>query len=223
MTILKNNLNIVETQNGSVETQDFASLQQHQHQQHQYKNKYRIPSARLQGYDYGRNGAYFVTICTKNRENFFGHIENEEMKLSNVGEIAHDCWRQISDHFPFVVLGEWVVMPNHLHGIVMIEKMDDCRVETQNGSVETQDFASLQLKQSTENKFGPQSQNLASIIRGFKIGVTKFARQHTRIYHIWQPRFHDHIIRNENELSGISEYIRHNPLNWERDENFNQP
>ena len=103
------------------------------------------------------------------------------MRLSKIGEIASDCWQQIPKHFPFAGLGEWVVMPNHVHGIIFINKTDALTVETQN-------FASLQQRQSN-NTFGPQSQNLASIIRGFKIGVTKDARQHTNIFDVWQQRF----------------------------------
>ncbi len=165
-----------------------------------FKNRYRIKSARLKGYDYSSNGAYFITICTKNREPFFGEIIDGEMKLSEMGKIANDCWEQIPQHFPFVQLGEFVIMPNHVHGIVIIDKNNDTIAETQN-------FASL----NNGNKFGTQSQNLASIIRGFKIGVTKYARNNTDIFDIWQPRFHDHIIRNEKEFERITEYIINNP------------
>lgn len=169
-----------------------------------FRNKYRISSARLKGYDYSQDGAYFVTICTKNRECHFGYIKNGQMQLSEIGKIACECWLQIPDHFPFVVLGEWVVMPNHVHGVVIIDKKYD-----------------IPSSQPYQNKFAPQSKNLASIIRGFKIGVTKNAHV---IYpnFSWQPRFHDHIIRDKNELSHISEYIINNPKNWEQDENFKQ-
>ncbi|MDL2312781.1 transposase, partial [Bacteroidales bacterium OttesenSCG-928-B11] len=82
-----------------------------------YKDKYRIPSARASWWDYGQNGAYFVTICTHNRKHFFGKIENGKMILSKIGEIAHQYWSEIPAHFPFAYLGEFVVMPNHVHGI----------------------------------------------------------------------------------------------------------
>src|SRR3989344_6792636 len=149
-----------------------------------FKNKYSIASTRLQGYDYASAGLYFVTICIKDRECLFGDVINEKMRLSNIGIMAEKFWLEIPDHFPFVSLEEFVVMPNHLHGIIEI-------VETQNlaslrtGSIEfashsnpetypnsetnanpeTQNFASLR-----GNKFGPQSKNLASIVRGFKVG-----------------------------------------------------
>ena len=171
-----------------------------------FQNKYRIASARLQHYDYGQNGAYFVTICSKNKQCFFGEIIDGQMQYSAMGNIARDCWIAIPEHFEFVVLGEWVVMPNHVHGVIVIDKNDD-------DTVETQYIASLQHK----NKFGPQSKNLASIIRGFKIGVTKYARQNTNIFNVWQSRFYDHIIRNEKSHQKINEYIINNPLNWQID------
>ena len=87
-----------------------------------YKNKYRIPSARLQHWDYGWNAAYFVTICTHNRQCFFGEISNGKMELSEMGKTATIYWMEIPDHFPFVNLGAFVVMPNHIHGIVVIDR-----------------------------------------------------------------------------------------------------
>ncbi len=129
-------------------------------------------------------------------------------------------------------------MPNHVHGIIRIDKPV---VETQNiasqstnqpesietqhfasqstnqpESIETQHFASLPNPQLNENKFGPQSKNLASIVRGFKIGVTKFAKS-KHIKFAWQPRFHDHIIRNEKSYQNIANYIENNPKNWVED------
>ena len=206
-------------------------------QPEKFKNKYRIQSARLPSYDYASNGAYFITICTKNREHFLGEIKNENMQYSEIGKIACDCWQQIPDHFSFVKLGEWVVMPNHVHGVIFIGKNDPAvrpvdTVETQDlasqnntasqnnvktQDMQTQDLASLQ---KPKNKFGPPSKNLASITRGFKIGVTKYARTNTDIFDVWQPRFYDRIIRNENELHRISQYIISNPQNWENDDYF---
>jgi putative transposase len=97
-----------------------------------YRNKYRIPSARAPWWDYGRNAAYFVTICTKDKEHYFGEVKNGEMRLSEIGQIAHDRWQAICDHFPFVRLQEWVVMPNHVHGIIVIDRygVDSPPVET---------------------------------------------------------------------------------------------
>jgi REP element-mobilizing transposase RayT len=85
-----------------------------------YRGKYRIPSSRLKNYDYGKNGAYFVTIVTKNRQNFFGEIQNGKMVLSEMGKMAKKYWYEIPRHFPFVRLDAFVVMPNHIHGILWI-------------------------------------------------------------------------------------------------------
>ncbi len=156
-------------------------------------------SPRLQGYDYGLNGAYFVTINIKDRSPHFGSIRNEMMGLSFLGCWVWSCWYEIPFHFPFVFLDEFVVMPDHVHGIIFINRLG------------TQDFGSLTGQY--KNKFGPQSKNLSSIIRGFKIGVTKYARRHGLDF-CWQARFHDHIIRNGTELNRIRQYIRDNPKNY---------
>ena len=131
-----------------------------------FLQKYRIPSSRLQNYDYSQNGYYFITICTKDREHYFGQITDGKIQPSEIGKMAQKFWLEIPNHFPFVILDEFIVMPNHVHGILVIEKNNnDVRVETQN-------LASLQIP--PQNKFGPQSKNLASIIRGYKIGVKKY-------------------------------------------------
>jgi REP element-mobilizing transposase RayT len=87
-----------------------------------FKNRYRIPSARLSSWDYSSNGAYFITICTRNREHFFGEIIDAKMNLSEIGVFANTCWINIQNHFPHFYLDEYIVMPNHVHGIVIIEK-----------------------------------------------------------------------------------------------------
>jgi|CXWL01.1.fsa_nt_gi REP element-mobilizing transposase RayT len=166
-----------------------------------FKSKYRVDSARLKDWDYSSDGSYFVTICTKNREHFFGEIEHGEMRLSEIGKSAQQCWNKIPQHFPFVILDEFVVMPNHVHGILLIEKPNPVPQKPIHG-----------------NTFGPQSKNLASIIRGYKIGVTKFANQ-KQISFGWQPRYHDRVIRNESELNRIRKYIANNPYAWKIDRN----
>jgi REP element-mobilizing transposase RayT len=160
---------------------------------------------------------YFVTICTAHRECYFGNITGGKIELSEIGEIVYRYWTEIPNHFPFVELGEFVIMPNHVHGIIIIDKPND---GYGNATVETQNFASLQTSQSSvhnyTNTFGPQSQNLASIIRGYKTGVKKYATLN-RIDFAWQSRFHDHIIRSDESFQRISEYIRNNPSNWAND------
>ena len=180
-----------------------------------FKNKYRVDTTRLRFWDYGWNGAYFVTICTKNREHYFGEIKNGQMHLSEIGRIAHKYWAEIPEHFPFVILDEFVIMPNHVHGIIIIDKMM--------GMVEAQHIAPLPQPRPTtnqpdapKNKFGPQSQNLPSIIRGYKSAVKKYATING-IDFAWQPRYYDHIIRNDKSFYRIAEYIRNNPMNWVED------
>ncbi len=211
-----------------------------------FQNKYRIPSARASFWDYGSNAAYFVTICTHNRKWHFGQVVDGEMALSEIGRIAYNCWMEIPEHFPFVKLDAFVVMPNHVHGVIIIDKPLNGPVQTQNiapvgfvetqyfapadgsrqylapADVQTQYFASLPPPPSPPpplNQFGPQSQNLASIIRGFKIGVTKNARLIIPEF-AWQPRYHDHIIRDDGAYQRISEYILNNPLKWNEDKFF---
>jgi putative transposase len=182
-----------------------------------FKGKYRIESNRLKGWDYSSNAMYFITICTHDRFHFFGEIENHKMVLSEMGEMAQKYWLEIPDHFPFVKLDAFVVMPNHVHGIIEIAKNNDGR------NVETQYFASLrptiEPPLPSKNKFGPQSKNLASIIRGYKSAVTTYARK-MNIDFAWQSNYHDHIIRDDKSYHNIANYIINNPKHW-KEETFN--
>ena len=170
-----------------------------------FKNKYRIQTARAAWHDY-KGGSYFVTICTKNREPYFGHIVDGQMTYTDLGISANDCLQAIPSHFPDAEIPVWIVMPNHIHAIIII----NARVAI----VETQNFASLQGE--TLQKFGPQSRNLASIVRGVKIGVTKYANENNLSF-AWQSRFHDHIIRNQYEMKRIADYINNNVVQWNND------
>lgn len=163
-----------------------------------FNNKYRISTARLNNWDYGWNASYFVTICTHNRECYFGNSLNGKMELSEIGKLAEKYWLEIPQHFPFVKLGAFVVMPNHVHGIIIIDRQPS-KIKMQ------------------ANKFGPQSRNLASIIRGYKIGVTLNARKIDADF-AWQKRYYDHIIRDDNSYNKIIEYIIENPIQWVEDE-----
>jgi REP element-mobilizing transposase RayT len=136
-----------------------------------------------------------------------GKIVSGKMRLSGLGKAAGRCWQEIPSHFPFVKLDEFIIMPNHIHGIIVIDK-----------DVGTQNFAFLQNQENRANSFGPQKENLSSIIRGFKIGVTKYAKEN-HIQFVWQPRFYDRIVRNEKELEDIRQYIVDNPLKWDLDRN----
>ncbi|MBN2103028.1 hypothetical protein JW835_03205 [bacterium] len=174
--------------------------------------KYCRRSIRLKGYDYSQDGYYFVTICTYSRLPLFGRIQDDSVVLNDGGKIVDVCWRAIPEHYPNVVLDEYVIMPNHVHGILIINN----HVGVQNVGV--QDFEPLQnthLKMNRYQHIIPKS--IGSIIRGFKIGVTKSLRQQIKIKHVRQRNFYEHIIRNDDELNKIREYINYNPLKWELD------
>ena len=173
-----------------------------------YQNKYRIPSARLQGYDYGSNGMYYVTICTKNREHYFGEIVTTvetgncpSLQPTIIGNIANQYWTEIPKHYPFVELDEFVIMPNHIHGILFFNKPD--------------------YNEWKPNQFGVQSKNLGAVIRGFKSTTKRYANDN-KIEFEWQARFHDHIIRDEQSLHNIRQYIVDNQSKWADDE-YNKP
>lgn len=189
-----------------------------------FKNKYRNSSHRLKNWDYGSPGMYFVTIYTKNQISYFGEIvtftnenipvdcyvasqnlatlhrnqENNEPHLDPtiIGNIAQQYWTEIPHHFAFVDLDEFQIMPNHLHGILMIDNPDHNGWE--------------------HNQFGPQSKNSGSIIRGYKAGVKEFATTN-KIEFWWQAKYYDRIIRTEQDLNTVREYIRNNPMNWQFD------
>lgn len=174
-----------------------------------FAGKYRIPSARAAWWDYAADATYFVTICTDEKRHFFGRVENMEMQHSEIGRTAFQYWQDIPQHFPFVSLDVFVIMPNHVHGIIVIDKNKhvDCIENVQ--------------PQTTINKFGPQSQNLGSIIRGFKSAVKTFATTNA-IPFAWQARFHDHIIRDEAEYRRIVDYICNNPARWADDKFYTE-
>jgi REP element-mobilizing transposase RayT len=180
-----------------------------------FKNKYRIPSARLQWWDYGANGAYFITICTKDRQHYFGEIvdipttnnQTEQiMQLNELGQLAEKYWMEIPIHFPFIELGNFVVMPNHTHGILIIDKPVQtlqCNVSTIN-------------KNEQMAKISPKSGSISTIIRSYKSVVSKNARLINEDF-AWQSRFHDHIIRDAQSFERIQNYIANNPGNWVKD------
>lgn len=197
-----------------------------------FNNRYRIPSARLQSWNYANSGLYFVTICTKSHEHYFGEIIDGEMQLSEIGKIVESEWIKTFEMRPDMNLemDEYVVMPNHFHAIIIIGEnrynthcgnaMPCTDTMPNNGAMSCRDAmhcVSTTPAQTKTNKFGPQSKNLSSVIRGFKIGVTTNARKIDPNFE-WQPRFYDHIIRNSKSLEKIQHYIFNNPLKWKDDE-----
>jgi putative transposase len=207
-----------------------------------FKNKYRIESARMQNWDYGWSSSYFITICTANREYFFGDVLNGKMILSEIGKLVESEWLKTIDLRPDMnlELDEYMVMPNHFHAIIFIGKNEyNSKIKNDNnnvrdtmhcvsttnpmhcvsttdpmhcGSTEKQSNKNPQPK----NQFGPQSKNLASIIRGFKSAVTINARKINPDF-AWQSKFHDHVVRDYPSLQRIRKYIINNPKNWKED------
>lgn len=185
-----------------------------------YKNKYRIPSARLKGWDYRNAGAYFITICTKNRQYFFGECKDEKMKLSTAGAIAQGFWFEIPKHYPQVQLGEFVVMPNHLHGILILSEMD------QNDDTTAEDPGKPMTETGEPNRdffrgISPKPGSVSRIIGQYKgVCKTHINMAFPDMNFDWQGRFHDHIIRNEQSFFKISDYIIENPKRWKEDKFF---
>ena len=210
-----------------------------------YRNKYRSQSARRKDWDYGAPGYYYVTICAKDRENYFGEVvmcdcpgehhtyatraapwagicagnagthnhaslqptappaqasavQAEDsghavIRLTAIGEIARQNWIDIPTHFPFVAVDEFIVMPNHLHGILYFRKPG--------------------YRRHVPNSFGPQSANRGSVIRNFK-GATKSCATANKIEFAWQSRFHDEVVTSGKGLDRIRAYIPNNPARW---------
>lgn len=184
-----------------------------------WQGKYRVSSARLQNADYRANGAYFITICTNNQAHFFGVCHEGKMKLSTIGAIVQGFWYEIPKHFVFVSLGEFVVMPNHVHGILILDYPENA-----SNPLET---LHCNLSTAPKNEFfstiSPDAGSVSTIVRSYKSVCSKhihltFPEQNFS----WQPRFYDHVIRDEHALIEISNYILNNPLSWENDK-FNPP
>ncbi|MBB6218761.1 REP element-mobilizing transposase RayT [Anaerosolibacter carboniphilus] len=154
-------------------------------------------SIRLKDYDYGQAGYYFVTVCTVNRNSLFGKIVGVDdpvhpplMQKNQIGEIVFECWNRINRIYPNVVTDEFCLMPNHIHGIVLISEM-----------------------------VGQGRPTLQKIMQGFKSVTTRMCFKYG-YRNIWQKSYYEHVIRNEQELNEIREYIINNPIKWREDKYF---
>ncbi|MEW6262355.1 MAG: transposase [Thermodesulfobacteriota bacterium] len=158
-------------------------------------------SLRLGGYDYAQPGAYFVTVCTQDRHCLFGEIEDGEMRLNKVGQIVRDEWIQTGRLRPSVELDVFVVMPNHFHGILLL----------------TVDGRGTARRAPTPEQFGkPVIGSLPTIIRSFKSATTKRINEcrNTPGLSVWQRNYYEHVIREEDSLNRIRQYIQDNPARW---------
>ena len=179
-------------------------------------DKHHRRSIRLKGHDYTQPGAYFVTICTRDRESLFGHVVNGEMRLNEAGEIARRCWGDIPSHFPHAALDAFVIMPNHVHGIVLVG-------------------AQFIAPDPRDGPIG-RVPVLGDIVRAYKATATRLVRRrddgatnlgamdkgvmnHAPTGFGWQRGYYEHIVRTEGELMSIREYVMGNPARWDEDEN----
>ena len=181
---------------------------------------YHRRSIRLKGYDYSQEGLYFVTICCHNRECLFGKIVDGEMILKDAGKIADDCWQEIPKHFPNAILHEYVVKPNHILGIVQFVGANQYSPNDNSPKIDDNDDM-IRAKDFSPLRRCSPSKTIGSIVRGYKIGVTKWMRQNTDVYDVWQRNYYEHIIRNEQSLKYIIAYIVDNPNKWNVDKYFN--
>ena len=175
--------------------------------QHQRK------SIRLKNYDYSSFGYYFITICTHNRELLFGDIVNGKMILNNLGKIVNKFWLEIPEHYSGVELDEFIIMPNHIHGIIVINP-NLCFV----GAIHE---LPLQNNKNDEYKINRRQMLLPKIIGWFKMNSAKQINILSNLIgnSIWQRNYFEHIIRNEKSLNKIREYIYYNPVQWFSDRN----
>ena len=225
-----------------------------------YKDKYRIPSARAAWHDYD-GGSYFITICTKYREHDFGEIEDGKMLLSEIGTHTQKCIEEITQHNPYAEIPLHVIMPNHLHLIVVIDydktphdkrtvdvvatpvetfpetshnktMVKETFPETSHNETMTKEtfpetshietmtketFQETSLQRKTPIERATEMQSwLSVVIRQFKQSITRYAHENN-IDFAWQTRFHDHIIRDNDEMNGIANYIKNNVANWKQD------
>ena len=166
-----------------------------------FQGKFRIPSSRLQDWNYGGNANYFITICTKDRAHFFGQIIEKEMHLNDIGQLAANSWRALPNRFPNIILGNFIVMPNHVHGVIEIYA---------NQHAHNNDQTTTTINSRFQR---PGRGSLSSIIGSYKSVVAKGAHLLDPMFG-WQSSFHDHVIRNNKALEKIQQYIMTNPANW---------
>jgi REP element-mobilizing transposase RayT len=186
---------------------------------------HRRRSIRLKGYDYSQAGAYFVTICVKDHACLFGTIMDGKLQYNDYGQIAYEFWLKISEHFSDAKLDEFIIMPNHIHGIITI---NNCRGEV------TSPFSEV-VETNSKTKTAPiqggetqktggatpplRKHTLGQVVAYFKYQSSKRINQtrNTAGQPIWQRNYYEHIIRDDKELQAIREYIRFNPLKWDED------
>jgi putative transposase len=169
-----------------------------------FQGRFRITSTRLRDWDYSSAGWYFVTICTKNQKPYFGEVIDSAIHYSPLGVIVAEEWTRTRMFRPNVSLDEWVIMPNHLHGIIIIKDVETPRRGVCTGTSSW------------------KSNSLGSIINQFKGVCTRRIRESGITDFAWQSRYFDHVIRHEESLRKIRKYIRENPMKWALDRYYQE-
>lgn len=169
-------------------------------------------SIRLREWDYAANGAYFITLVTHERAPLFGAIVDGEMRLNAFGEIARAYWEEIPSHFDHIEIDAFVIMPNHVHGIVMI-------VTNESADVRAQHCCAPTTTNPTPHEINVKPGSLSAIIRSYKSAVTKQTNhlRNTPAEPVWQRNFYERIVRNDRELNTVRDYIINNPARWAED------
>lgn len=175
-------------------------------------------SIRLRGYDYSKSGWYFVTVCSYQRRKIFGEIINNQMLSSPAGKIAESCWRNIACYSPLINLHDFIVMPNHLHGIIQL--VGAPFIAPNSETMLEEDMGQGTINQGAI-KLGAinRAPTVGEIVRRFKARCSWEINRTLQMQGVpvWQRNYHEHIIRNESALIAISDYVRTNPLRWIED------
>lgn len=186
----------------------FSQISEMMNKRTLLKNKHGMfnrRSIRLKDHDYRGPGLYFITILCHNRAHLFGVISDKRMVLNEAGEEARKCWMDIPNHFHHAILHEFIIMPDHIHGII----------ELTDSKPKFSGLPDLSPLYSGPDRPHGTSMTIGSIVRGFKLGVVKWMRKHTDIKRVWHRNYYEHIIRTEADYIRISQYIRNNPKKWE--------
>jgi len=172
------------------------------------KNQPSRRSVRLPGFDYSKIGMYFVTVCASERRCIFGEVRDDETVLSSIGQIVSACWIEIPHHFPNVKIEAYVVMPNHIHGILTIHS-------------NWKGAGSQEKLAAPMESFGkPTPRSIPTIVRSFKAAASRHSREsgYVKGESIWQRGYYEHVLRNTREYVEVTNYILQNPARWADDE-----
>jgi REP element-mobilizing transposase RayT len=169
---------------------------------------------RYAGRDYSQPGKYFITICTAGKKELFGNVINSKIYLSEIGQIASKLWQEIPVHFQFIGLDVFVVMPNHIHGIIVINRFIGTPMVGALHATPLLSPDNTYLSDKTMSFISPKSGSLSIVVRSYKSAVTKYAHKFDTSFS-WQRGFNDTIICTTGQLSRIRKYILDNAQNWD--------